>query len=183
MNTQQTGNVKLKISWLTGIVYVFFIAAVAVGVICVGLFYAMPGQFSILRNGELLDVFITEDFYNRCTQTMLLSAIFPVAAYLGMYGGYVRLASRMPERKNEIKQGKVGKPWILPLVLQILLMLAWGFVSWVMISLGLMLQLSNPIDAVMFQRYVLVYGIAMGVDVLLFAVGTLLFKPGIIQKA
>lgn len=183
MNTQQAGNVTLKISWLTGILYALVTAAVSVGVICVGLFYAMPGKFAILRNGELLDVFITEDFYNRCTQIMLVSAVFPAGAYLGMYSGYVRLAAKMPERKHEIKQGKEGKPWAVPLVLQILLMLLWGFVGWVMISLGLQLKLENPVDAAMFQRYVLVYGIAMGVDVLLFAIGTLFFKPGIIQRA
>ena len=114
---------------------------------------------------------------------MLFSILFPAAAYFGMYGGYVRLAGKMPERKNEIKRGKFGRPWILPLILLVLLMLLWGFTSWIMISTGLMLQTSNPVDAVMYHRFLLVYGIAMAADLLLYAIGTLLFKPEIIQRA
>ena len=93
------------------------------------------------------------------------------------------LVGKYPYRKEEVKKGKLGKPWILSLVLQLVLMAVWGIVSWVMVSLGMDLNLLLPADRTMFQRYMLVYGGVTVLDAVLLILGQLFFKPAEVQRA
>lgn len=178
-----TGNVRYKVSWVTGIVYTIVTAVVAAAAVLLGIYFMMPEQLTVMTALGPVDVFITEEIYNLSRYTLLGSAVLPAAAYLWMYAGYAHLAGLYPERKREIKKGKLGKPWILPLILLIVLLLLWGVVSWLIVSSTYLLDLVNPSDSVRFQRFVFSYGIAMAVDILMFVIGKLLFKPSLIQTA
>lgn len=177
------GNVMYKDSWVTGIVYTIVTAVVAAAAVLLGIYFMMPEQLTVMNELGPLDVFITEDFYNLSRNTLLGSAVIPAAAYLWMYAGYMRLGGLYPQHKREIKKGKLGKPWVLPVVLQIVLLPLWGVVSWLIVSSTYLLKLGNPSDCVMFQRFVFSYGIAMVVDIFMFVIGKLLFKPSLIQTA
>lgn len=177
------GNVRYKSSWVTGIVYAIVTAVVAVLAAMVAIYYTMPDQLTVMIADRPFDVFITEEFYGMSRNAMLTCAFIPAVAYLWMYSGYVRLAGEHPEIKNDIKKGKMGNPWVLPVILEIVLLLLWGFVSWVIISKTLLLNLNGIGDRVMFQRFILAFGITMAVDVVMFVIGTLLFKPSLIQTA
>ena len=178
-----TGNVMYKDSWVTGIVYTIVTAVVAAAAVLLGIYFMMPEQLTVMTTNGSVDVFITEEIYNLSRNTLLGSAVLPAAAYLWMYAGYAHLAGLYPQYKREIKEGKLGKPWILPLILLIVLLLLWGVVSWLIVSSTYLLNLGGLSDSVRFQRFVFSYGIAMAVDVLMFVIGKWLFKPGIIQTA
>lgn len=133
-----TSNATLKCSWKTGIIYTVIIAVIAAAVIWVGLNNAMPYELTVYTaDDDPISVLFTDDFYNSSMRLMMVSVIFPVAAYLLMYWRYTVLVGKYPYRKEEVKKGRLGKPWVLPLILQLALMLVWGVVSWTMISLGL----------------------------------------------
>lgn len=177
-------NATLKSSWKTGIIYAVVIAVVAAAAIYVGLYYAMPYELIVYdSNDQPISVLFTDDFYNSSMQLMMVSVIFPVISYLLMYRKYAQLVGEHPHEKEEVKRGKYGRPWILPLVLQLGLMLVWGFVSIAMISLGLGLDSSLFADAVMLRQFYMVYGIAVVLDAALFLVGKQLFKPDAVQRA
>ena len=179
-----TSNATLKCSWKTGIIYAVIIAVIAAAVIWVGLDNAMPYELTVYTaDDDPISVPFTDDLYNSSMRLMMVSVIFPVAAYLLMYWRYTVLVGKYPYRKEEVKKGKLGKPWILPLILQLVLMLVWGIVSWMMISLGLGLDVSLFEDAIRYRQFVLVYGIAMGLDAAMLVLGQLLFKPAEVQRA
>ena len=179
----ERGNVRYKDSWVTGIVYTIATAVVAAAAVLLGIYFMMPEQLKVMTARGHLDVIITEEIHNLSRNTLLGSAVLPAAAYLWMYAGYARLAGEKPERKREIKEGKLGRPWILPLILLSVLLLLWGVVSCLIVSSTNLLKLGDPSDSVRFQRFVFSYGIAMAVDILMFVIGTLFFKPDTIQGA
>lgn len=179
-----TSNATLKCSWKTGIIYAVIIAVIAAAVIGVGLNNAMPYELTVYTaDDDPISVPFTDDLYNSSMRLMMVSVIFPVAAYLLMYWRYTVLVGKYPYRKEEVKKGKLGKPWILPLILQLVLMFVWGAVSWMMISLGLGLDVSLFEDAIRCRQFVLVYGIAMGLDAAMLVLGQLFFKPAEVQRA
>ena len=186
----ERGNVRYKDSWVTGIVYTIVTAVVAAAAVLLGIYFMMPEQLKVMTARGPLDVIITEEIHNLSRNTLLGSAVLPAAAYLWMYAGYARLAGLYPQHKREIKEGKLEgemkeerNPWILPLILLIVLLPLWGVVSWLIVSSTNLLKLGDPSDSVMFQRFVFSYGIAMAVDILMFVIGTLFFKPDTIQGA
>ena len=179
-----TSNATLKCSWKTGIIYTVIIAVIAAAVIWVGLNNAMPYELTVYTaDDDPISVLFTDDFYNSSMRLMMVRVIFPVAAYLLMYWRYTVLVGKYPYRKEEVKKGRLGKPWVLPLILQLALMLVWGVVSWTMISLGLGLDVTLFADAIMRRQFVAVYAIAMGLDTALLILGQLFFKPAEVQRA
>lgn len=178
-----TSNATLKCKWTTGIIYAAVIAVISAVVIWFGLNYAMPVMLTVLDQGKPVEVNFTDTFFYSSRRVMLVSVIFPVFSYLLMYYRYTVLVGKYPYRKEEVKKGKLGKPWILSLVLQLVLMAVWGIVSWVMVSLGMNLNLLLPADRTMFQRYMLVYGGVTVLDAVLLILGQLFFKPAEVQLA
>lgn len=179
-------NVMYKDSWVTGIVYTIITAVVAAAAVLLGIYFMMPEQLTVMTALGPVDVFITEEIYNLSRNTLLGSAVLPAAAYLWMYAEYARLAGLYPQDKRKIKMGKLKgerNPWILPFILLIVLLSLWGVVSWLIVSSTYLLKLGNPSDYVRFQRFLFSYSIAMAVDILMFVIGKLLFKPSLIQNA
>lgn len=178
-----TSNATLKCKWTTGIIYAAVIAVISAVVIWVGLNYAMPVTLTLSGQGEPVVVNFTDTFFYSSRRVMLVSIIFPVCFYLLMYYRYTVLVGKYPYRKEEVKKGKLGKPWILSLVLQLVLMAVWGIVSWMTVSLGMDLDLTLLADRTMFQRYMLVYGGVTVLDAVLLILGQLFFKPAEVQRA
>lgn len=175
-------NAKLKSKWTIGVVYAAVIAVLAAVAVYIGLYYAMPYEMIVYdANNQPVTVLFTDDLYNRSMQLMMVSIIFPVISYLWMYGSYAKLVSEFPHEKEKIKRD--NRPWIRSLILQLLLLLVWGFVSVTMISLGLGLDSSLFADSIMLKQFYTVYGIAILVDTVLFLVGKQLFKPDAVQRA
>ncbi len=179
-----TSNATLKCKWTTGIIYAVVIAVISAVVIWFGLNYAMPVTLTVLDQFDMpVEVNFTDTFFYSSRRVMLVSVIFPAFSYLLMYYRYTVLVGKYPYRKEEVKKGKLGKPWILSLVLQLVLMAVWGIVSWVTVSLGMALDLTLLADRTMFQRYMLVYGGVTVLDAVLLILGQLFFKPAEVQRA
>ena len=177
-------NATLKCSWVTGVIYAVVIAVVAAVVIYEGLCYAMPYEMVVFdAYDQAVSVQFTDDFYNRSMPLMMVSVIFPVLSYLFTYFRYTQLVGVHPEEKEQVKKGTYGRPWILALVLQLVLMLVWGAVSVSMISMGLGLRLDLFADKIMIRQFCLVYGIATVVDAALLLLGKQFFKPTEVQRA
>lgn len=175
--------VTLKSSWTVGLVYAGVMAVVSIVVILVGIYNAMPYELIVYDGDQVVTVLFTDDFYCSARTMMLCSTVFPVAAYLWMYGKYVALAGAHPEEKEQVKAGKYGRPWILPMVLMVILMTIWGLVSSGMISLGLGLDAKLFADRIMLRQFYLVYVVAMVLDGGLYFLGKQFFKPTLIQLA
>ncbi|MCI6936774.1 MAG: hypothetical protein MR762_09035 [Clostridiales bacterium] len=176
-------NVTLKSSWIIGVIYAVIIAVAAITVILIGINNAMPYELVVYDADQAVTVLFTDDFFYRSRMLMLFSTVFPVAAYLMMYWKYVKLAGEHPEEKEKVKAGKYGNPWIVPMILLLILMVVWGFISGGMISLGLGLDIKLFVDRVMLRQFYLVYLIAMAVDIALLLLGKQFFKPSVIQRA
>jgi hypothetical protein len=177
---------KVKTNWVTGAIYAVVIIAVAALVIYFGLYNAMPETLMVYDdyNQEVVVPF-TDDLYETSMSLMMVSVVFPAVAYLLMYGWYGSLAGKNPQHRNAIRRGQKGGTlaWVVPAVVLLVLQAVWALVSWGMVAFSLNLDTGLFKDSIMCRQYFLVYGIAVVVQLLLYVVGKLLFKPAIVQQA
>lgn len=174
-------NAKLESSWTTGIIYAVVIIVLAAVTIYAGLYYAMPYELVVYDSmDQAVSILFTDDFYNSSMELMMVTVVFPAAAYLFMYYRYAKKVGERPHEKETIKKSGV---WVLPLILLVVVLAVWCIVSVLMISLGLGLDSNLFADAVMLRQFFLVYGIAAVMEIVLYMVGKFLFKPSIVQRA
>ena len=177
---------KLKTNWTTGIIFAVAILVLSALAVYGGLYFAMPEELVVYDAfDQAVSVLFTDDLYFTSMDLMMVSALFPVAAYLWMYGWYGNLAGRNPQNKVAIKKGRYGgtRAWVIPGIVLLVLQAVWAAVSWGMVSFSLNLDTALFEDAIMCRQYFLVYGITVVVELLLYVMGKLLFKPAIVQQA
>ncbi len=177
---------KLKTNWTTGIIFAVVILVLSVLTVYGGLYFAMPEELVVYdAYDQAISVLFTDDLYYTSMELLMVSAIFPAGAYLWMYGWYGDLAGKNPQYRAAIRKGRNGgtRAWVVPCIVLLVLQAVWAMVSWGMISFSLNLDTMLFKDAIMCRQYFLVYGITAVVELLLYVVGKLLFKPGIVQQA
>ena len=174
-------NATLKINWTIGLIYAAVILVLAAIAIYAGLYYAMPYELVVYDSmDQAVSVLFTDDFYNSSMELMMVTVIFPAAAYLFMYYRYAKKVGERPHEKEAVKKSGV---WVMPFILLLVVLVVWCIVSVLMISLGLGLDSNLFADAVMLRQFFLVYGIAAVMEIVLYMVGKFLFKPSIVQRA
>ena len=167
---------KTNVKWTPGLIYAAVIAVLAAVVVYFGLYNAMPYELVVYdAYDQPVTVLFTDDLYNRSMELMMVSILFPVISYLFMYGMYRHKISCNYWNRVAIRAAK--GPGVIALILLVCMQVVWGFVSIAMISLGLGLDSSLFADAVMLRQFLIVYGVALLVDVVLYLVGWKFFKP------
>lgn len=177
---------QVKSKWRTGIIYAVVILVLCALTVYGGLYIAMPEELVVYdANDQAVSVLFTDDLYFTSMELMMVSALFPAGAYLWMYGWYADLGGKNSQYITNIKRGERGgtRAWVIPGIVLLVLVAVWALVSWGMLSLSLNLDTALFKDAIMCRQYFLVYGVSAVVELLLYAVGKLLFKPEIIQTA
>lgn len=115
---------------------------------------------------------------------MLLPSIaFPVICNIPAYRGYMKLADAYKGDLPGVAHGRHGKPWILPLIIMLILDVAWLVISSLNVLSGYVLNLSMEADKICFLTYV---GLAAGgilFNIVLFWLGIRFFQPNLVRNS
>lgn len=182
-NQNKRQDTQLKCTWTNGLIWSAITIALAAVCRYLLIWYCVPAQTIWVFNGVETVINFTSDFYNQCMVLLMGCIVIPVLTYLLMYRGYMKLAGKNPSDLHLVATDKVGKPWIFALALQIILTVVWSIIGSFLIYLGMEtgrgFSMNDRIDI---EVFLVMMVVVLVVDIILFVLGKLLFKPDLVQR-
>lgn len=143
-------------------------AVLGTAIICAGSLAVRVISWLLVINGNRK---IVEDTKNMILYILLAGALLPIINYLMMYNSYSKKGAHEPMKLRAIAQ---GQSWVLPFAILIIAEVVLVVVMFAGIAV---------LDGRFASKAVTCEVIGMVVDIVLFLIGKMLFKPDMIQKA
>ena len=126
---------------------------------------------------------VTDDYcYDVRLMLLLLVLLLPICWAL-CYNAYVKKAAKHVTDLRGVKIGAYGRPWIGLMFLLLVLLVLFSAVCAFVLKLSHMLDFRLLTDIPLLKRTALAFGITSFVDILLFILCSLCFRPGPVQDA
>lgn len=183
---------KLKCTWTNGIIWaaITLVAGIALRF--------LPWNFLITQepypgyaHGDGVYLF-SDELVWPCFGMLCVSVLFAVAMYLVMYAGYMKLAGNYPADLHGVARGKLGNPWVLPMIIMLVLDLIWAILGIIIVAAiddigvfsGIMYMFSEEVVADGRAMLLLIIVFLTGIlfNVPMFLLGKRFFKPDLVQK-
>lgn len=177
---------KLKCTWTNGLIWSAITLVAGIGL------RWLPWNFliNLYIRPDNDDYLFTSQLVWTCFGMLCVSAVFAVLMYLVMYRGYMKLAGNYPADLHAVARGKIGKPWILPLIVMLVLDMIWTVVSTLILAniddrmsgFGYLFSKTFDPDGRAVGLILIVFAISVLINVLMFFLGKRFFKPDLVQK-
>lgn len=166
-------NTALKSSWVNGIIGAAIILVVGM---------ALRIALWHFRINLQDDLFLLE-FISNSLWLLVFVPIIPVACSLISYNGWVGLAANNPARLPQVSRGDFGKPWIIPMIVNVVLEVVWNIICVIIMFIAWGLDpAAYPEDGSFLLTFLAIAGLGLLVDVVTYLLSERFFAPDTIMS-